>query len=58
MADPLDLAVIVGGALLGWNWHCLRCNADGFGYIDRLAMAAAIAHPCADQICAQEARDE
>lgn len=43
---------------LGWNWHCLRCNADGFGYIDRLAMAAAIAHPCADQICAQEARDE
>lgn len=31
---------------LGWNWRCLRCNADGSGYTDRLAMAAAIAHPC------------
>lgn len=31
---------------LGWAWRCLRCNADGSGYTDRLAMAAAIAHPC------------
>lgn len=31
---------------LGWNWRCLRCNADGSGYTDKLAMAAALAHPC------------
>ena len=31
---------------LGWNWRCLRCNTDGSGCTDKLAMAAAIAHPC------------
>ena len=34
---------------LGWRWRCLRCNADGSGCTDRLAMAAAIAHPCAGE---------
>lgn len=31
---------------LGWSWRCLRCNADGSGCTDKLAMADAIAHPC------------
>lgn len=31
---------------LGWRWRCLHCGADGSGCTDRLAMAAAIAHPC------------
>lgn len=31
---------------LGWRWRCLRCNADGSGCTDKLAMADAIAHPC------------
>ena len=35
---------------LGWRWRCLHCGADGSGYTDRLAMAAAIAHPCAGEV--------
>lgn len=35
---------------LGWNWRCLRCNTDGSGCTDKLAMAAAIAHPCAGEV--------
>ena len=35
---------------LGWNWRCLRCNMDGSGCTDKLAMAAAIAHPCAGEV--------
>nr|DAO73752.1 MAG TPA: hypothetical protein [Caudoviricetes sp.] len=31
---------------LGWSWRCLRCGADGSGCTDKLALAAAIAHPC------------
>lgn len=39
---------------LGWRWCCLRCGAAGTGHTDELALAAAIAHPCADE----EAGDE
>lgn len=35
---------------LGWRWRCLHCGADGSDYTDRLAMAAAIAHPCAGEV--------
>ena len=31
---------------LGWSWRCLHCGADGSGCTDKLALAAAIAHPC------------
>lgn len=31
---------------LGWRWRCLHCGAAGTGCTDKLAMAAAIAHPC------------
>lgn len=31
---------------LGWSWRCLHCGADGSGCTDKLAMAAALAHPC------------
>lgn len=31
---------------LGWSWRCLHCGTDGTGHTDKLAMAAAIAHPC------------
>ena len=34
---------------LGWRWRCLRCGAAGTGHTDELALAAAIAHPCADE---------
>jgi hypothetical protein len=43
---------------LGWRWRCLHCGAASTGHTDELALAAAIAHPCTDQICAQEAGDE
>lgn len=29
-----------------WHWRCLHCGADGSGCTDKLAMAAALAHPC------------
>lgn len=34
---------------LGWRWRCLRCGAAGAGRADELALAAAIAHPCASE---------
>lgn len=34
---------------LGWSWRCLHCGADGSGCTDKLAMAAALAHPCAGE---------
>lgn len=34
---------------LGWRWRCLHCGASGIGRSDELALAAAIAHPCADE---------
>lgn len=34
---------------LGWRWRCLHCGASGIGHSDELALAAAIAHPCADE---------
>lgn len=34
---------------LGWRWRCLHCGAAGTGHTDELALAAAIAHPCASE---------
>lgn len=34
---------------LGWRWRCLHCGAAGAGHTDELALAAAIAHPCAGE---------
>lgn|GEM_PF-2189940 len=34
---------------LGWRWRCLRCGAAGTGHTDELALAAAVAHPCAGE---------
>ena len=39
---------------LGRRWRCLHCGAAGTGHTDELALAAAVAHPRADE----EARDE
>lgn len=35
---------------LGWRWRCLHCGAAGTGHADELALAAAIAHPCAGEV--------
>ena len=32
-----------------WRWRCLRCGAAGTGHTDELALAAAVAHPCAGE---------
>lgn len=32
-----------------WRWRCLHCGAAGTGHTDELALAAAIAHPCAGE---------
>lgn len=32
-----------------WRWRCLHCGAAGTGHTDELALAAAIAHPCASE---------
>lgn len=34
---------------LGWCWRCLHCGAAGTGHTDELALAAAVAHPCAGE---------
>ncbi len=34
---------------LGWRWRCLHCGAAGTGHTDELALAAAVAHPCAGE---------
>lgn len=34
---------------LGWRWRCLHCGAGGTGHTDELALAAAVAHPCAGE---------
>ena len=32
-----------------WRWRCLHCGAAGSCCTDELALAAAIAHPCASE---------
>lgn len=32
-----------------WRWQCLHCDATGSCCTDELALAAAIAHACADE---------
>lgn len=32
-----------------WHWRCLHCGAAGTGHTDELALAAAVAHPCAGE---------
>lgn len=34
---------------LGWRWRCLHCGAAGTGHTDELALATAVAHPCAGE---------
>lgn len=32
---------------IGSDWRCLHCAASGIGHSDKLALSAAVAHPCA-----------
>lgn len=67
-----NIITLEGPAATAWTEYALGALAQVFDIepgrsaldaadsccTDEFALAAAIAHPCTDQICAQEARDE